>query len=176
MNYPENFKTEESKLLFLKSEEIVELVAEIVALIPEDNEMLNEIAAFMRGDSYLMQVKIVGAEAGNLYDIRMECAALIRKAGRDLYLSKHSLSMFDFEYVSYTELLRDKIDEFKALFKAWILTFNPHHGIKDDWGLFNPPGIELPDLDEDSSFDSDDFWMILMTHRFKYFLSISNQF
>ena len=153
MQFPERFKNEESKALFYKGGEIIELVSEIAALIPEDNEILNEIAGFMRADSYVMQVKIVGAEGGGLYDIKMECAALIRKAGRDLYVQKHSLEMFDFEYVSYMDLLREKIDEYKVLFKDWIGTFDPYHAIKDDWGLFNPPGIELPDLEDDEAVD-----------------------
>ena len=151
MQYPEKFNTAESKALFMKGGEIIELVSEIVSLIPEDHEMLNEIAKYMIADSYVLQVKIVGAEAGGLYDIKMECAALIRKAGRDLYVQKFSLEMFDFEYVSYMDLLRDKVDEYKVLFKDWIGTFDPYHAIKDDWGLFNPPGIELPDLDDDVS-------------------------
>ena len=153
MQFPDRFKTEESKALFEKGGEIIELVSEIAALIPEDNEILNEIARFMREDSYVMQVKIVGAEGGGLYDIKMECAALIRKAGRDLYVQKHSLEMFDFEYVSYMDLLREKIDEYKVLFKEWVSTFDPYHAIKDDWGLFNPPGIELPDADDDDAAD-----------------------
>jgi len=151
MQYPEKFNTAESKALFMKGGEIIELVSEIVSLIPEDHEMLNEIAKYMIADSYVLQVKIVGAEAGGLYDIKMECAALIRKAGRDLYVQKFSLEMFDFEYVSYMDLLRDKVDEYKVLFKDWVGTFDPYHAIKDDWGLFNPPGIELPDLDDDVS-------------------------
>ncbi len=151
MQYPEKFNTAESKALFMKGGEIIELVSEIVSLIPEDHEMLNEIAKYMIADSYVLQVKIVGAEAGGLYDIKMECAALIRKAGRDLYVQKYSLEMFDFEYVSYMDLLRDKVDEYKVLFKDWVGTFDPYHAIKDDWGLFNPPGIELPDLDDDVS-------------------------
>jgi len=158
MPFPDRFKTEESKALFEKGGEIIELVSEIAALIPEDNEILNEIARFMREDSYVMQVKIVGAEGCGLYDIKMECAALIRKAGRDLYVQKHSLEMFDFEYVSYMDLLREKIDEYKILFKDWVGTFDHYHAIKDDWGLFNPPGIELPDADDDASdfFDDED--------------------
>lgn len=153
VQFPERFKNEESKALFEKGGEIIELVSEIAALIPEDNEILNEIAGFMRADSYVMQVKIVGAEGDGLYDIKMECAALMRKAGRDLYVQKHSLEMFDFEYVSYMDLLREKIDEYKVLFKDWIGTFDPYHAIKDDWGLFNPPGIELPDLEDDEAVD-----------------------
>ncbi|MBP9197791.1 MAG: hypothetical protein KBF35_09010 [Saprospiraceae bacterium] len=158
MQFSDRFKTEESKALFEKGGEIIELVSEIAALIPEDNEILNEIARFMREDSYVMQVKIVGAEGGGLYDIKMECAALIRKAGRDLYVQKHSLEMFDFEYVSYMDLLREKIDEYKVLFKEWVSTFDPYHAIKDDWGLFNPPGIELPDADDDAAdfFEDED--------------------
>jgi hypothetical protein len=38
----------------------------------------------MLSDAMLLTVKVAGAEAGGLYDIRMEAAAIIRKAARDL--------------------------------------------------------------------------------------------
>lgn len=148
-----NIKSKEGQSLYEKGGEIIELVTEIIDLIPEDNDILKEIGGFMASDAYTLQVKVVGAEAGGLYDIKMECAALIRKAGRELYVQKHSLEMFGFEYVSYMDMLRDRIDEYKALFIEWIDTFDPNQSIKDDWGLFNPPGIEFSDDDDDIDFD-----------------------
>jgi hypothetical protein len=151
------FKNPIAKALFDKGGEIIELVHEITDLIPEEDEMLKHTAAFMREDAYMLQVKVSGAEGGKLYDIKMECAAIIRKAGRDLYVQKHNLEMFDFEYVSYMDLLRDKLDEYKAIFIQWVETFDPKVAIKDDWGLFNPPGVDLDDdYIPDDLFDDDD--------------------
>lgn len=152
------FKNHHAKALFDKGGEIIELVHEITDLIPEDDEMLKQVAAFMKEDAYMLQVKVSGAEGGKLYDIKMECAAIIRKAGRDLYVQKHNLEMFDFEYVSYMDLLRDKLDEYKAIFIQWVGTFDPKVAIKDDWGLFNPLGVELDDdyIPDDLMDDDDD--------------------
>ena len=152
------FKNPHAKALFDKGGEIIELVHEITDLIPEDDEMLKQVAAFMKEDAYMLQVKVTGAEGGKLYDIRMECAAIIRKAGRDLHVQKHNLEMFDFEYVSYMDLLRDKLDEYKAIFIQWVGTFDPKVAIKDDWGLFNPPGVDLDDdyIPDDLMDDDDD--------------------
>jgi hypothetical protein len=152
------FKNPHAKALFDKGGEIIELVHEITDLIPEDDEMLKQVASFMKEDAYMLQVKVSGAEGGKLYDIRMECAAIIRKAGRDLYVQKHNLEMFDFEYVSYMDLLRDKLDEYKAIFIEWVGTFDPKVAIKDDWGLFNPPGVDLDDdyIPDDLMDDDDD--------------------
>ena len=151
------FKNPIAKALFDKGGEIIELVHEITDLIPEDDEMLKHTSSFMREDAYMLQVKVSGAEGGKLYDIKMECAAIIRKAGRDLYVQKHNLEMFDFEYVSYMDLLRDKLDEYKAIFIQWVETFDPKVAIKDDWGLFNPPGVDLDDdYIPDDLFDDDE--------------------
>jgi hypothetical protein len=150
-----DLKSEEARALFNKGGEIIDLVRDIVALIPEDDDMLQSIAEFMKGDSYILQVKVVGAEAGRLWDIRMECAALIRQAGNSLYVQKHNLEAFDFEYVSYMDLLRTALDEYKMLFKAWITTFDPQKAIEDEWGLFNPPGRIFDDSD-DIDFDDDE--------------------
>ncbi len=150
-----NFKSQEAQRLFDKGGEIINLVAEIVALIPDDEPMLQSIAEFMKADAYILQVKVSGAEAVSLWDIKMECAALIRQSGKSLYIHKHSLEAFDFEYVSYMDLLRTAVDEYKLLFKAWIATFDPQKAIEDDWGLFNPIGKIFDDSD-DIDFDDDD--------------------
>lgn len=148
-----NFKTKEGQALYEKGGEIIELVTELIALIPEENEMLREVSRFMAEDAYTLQVKVSGAEAVILYDIKMECAALIRKAGKELYVQRHNFEMFGYEYMSYMKLLIERLDEYKALFIQWIGTFDPHQSIKDEWGLFNPPGIEFSEDDDDIDFD-----------------------
>jgi hypothetical protein len=148
-----NIKTKEGQALYEKGGQIIELVTELIDLIPEENHMLREVSRFIAEDAYTLQVKVSGAEAGSLYDIKMECAALIRKAGRELYVQRHNFEMFGYEYMSYMKLLVDRLDEYKALFILWIDTFDPHQSIKDDWGLFNPLGIEFSDENDDIDFD-----------------------
>lgn len=106
----------------------------------------------------IILAKINGAEAVKLYDIKMENAALIRKAARDIMVSGNNLAEFGFSDAKYYKIIRNLIEEFKILFADWVSKFNPNYFIVDDWGLFNPPGIskdytqsdeELDFLDED---------------------------
>lgn len=144
--------------ILAKAEEIFDLVKTITDLIPENDELLQSYKSQLLGDAMIIPVKISGAEAVKLYDIKMENAAIIRKAARDLMVAYHGLEMFGFKDVKYYLLVREKIEEFRLLFVDWVANFNPKHFITDDWGLFNPPGIsydyeqrddELNFLDED---------------------------
>ena len=92
-------------------------------------------------------------------DIRIEYAAIIRKAAPDLKVSNHSLEMFGFEEVEYFDIVRDLIEEYRLLFIDWVPGFDKWNYITDRWGLFNPPGVGPVDKDpdEDIPFNPDDF-------------------
>jgi len=135
--------------IYLKGKEILDMVSKITALIPENDEFLNEVKSCMLCDAALLTVKVAGAEAAELYDIKMENAAIIRKAARDLMVQQHSLDMFGFEYVEYYQIVRDLIEEYRLLFIDWVAGFDKWDYIIDRWGLFNPPGIGPFDKDPD---------------------------
>lgn len=145
--------------IFKKGQEILEVVKQVGDLIPEDDEHLQYIKAQMFGDAALLTVKIAGAESAGLYDIRMEAAAIIRKAARDLMVTNHSLEMFGFEEVEYFILVRDLIEEYRLLFIDWVAGFDKWNYIIDRWGLFNPPGVGPfdHDPDDDIPFNPHDF-------------------
>jgi hypothetical protein len=88
----------------------------------------------MRGNSLIIPAKISGAEAGDLYIIRMENAAIIRKAAMDIYLDCHMLEENDADEQD-VELLRSEIDQFRLLFIDWVNGFEKDE-YEDDWGLF----------------------------------------
>ena len=71
----------------LKGKEILEMVTKITDLIPDDDEYLSEIKGCMLSDTALLTVKVAGAEAAELYDLKMENAAIVRKAARDLTMT-----------------------------------------------------------------------------------------
>ena len=135
--------------IFLKGKEIFDMVNKIAALIPETDEYLNEVKSCMLSDAALLTVKVAGAEAAELYDLKMENAAIIRKAARDLLVQQHSLDMFGFEYVEYYQIVRGLIEEYRLLFIDWVAGFDKWDYIIDRWGLFNPPGIGPFDKDPD---------------------------
>ena len=93
-------------------------------------------------------------------NIRMECAAIIRKAAHDLKISNHSLKRFGFEEVEYFDIVRDLIEEYRLLFIDWVAGFDKWNYTTDRWGLFNPPGVGPfdKDPDEDIPFNPDDFF------------------
>ena len=139
----------ESLPIYRKGKEIFDIVNNICALIPENDEYLNEIKSWMLSDAAQLTVKVAGAEAAGLYDLKMENAAIIRKAARDLMVQQHSLDAFGFEYVEYYQIVRDLIEEYRLLFIDWVAGFDKWDYIIDRWGLFNPPGVGPFDKDPD---------------------------
>ena len=101
----------------------------------------------------------MGAESVELYDIKMENAAIIRKAARELATYTHGIEMTGFKDTEYLDLLRKEVEEFRILFAEWVKPFNPWDYIIDRWGLFNPPGINYDDHDPDDDipFDPNNF-------------------
>lgn len=144
--------------IYRKGLEIFEVVNQICELIPDDEEMLGQVKGVMLEDAMLLTVKVAGATGGQLYDIKMECAAIIRKAARELMIQNHSLEMFGFEHVEYYQIVRDLIEEYRLLFIDWVAGFDKWDYIIDRWGLFNPPGLGPfdKDADDDIPFNLDD--------------------
>jgi len=146
--------------IYQKGKEIYELVTRITDLIPEDNEHLMFVKSDMLLDAAQLTVKIEGAEAAGLYDLKMENAAIIRKAARDLVVHQHSLEAFGFEHTEYCEMIRSLVEEYKLLFINWVESFDKWDYVIDRWGLFNPPGVGPFDKDPDddipfSGFEED---------------------
>ncbi len=144
-------KNPEELPIFKKGMEIYDVVNEISDLIPEENGMLQEIKMQMLSDAAMLKVKVAGAEGGDLYDIRMQNAALIRKAALDLMVKNHSLKAFGFEHVEYFSIVRDLIEEYRLLFIEWVEGFDKWNYTIDRWGLFNPPGVGPHDKDPDDN-------------------------
>ena len=148
----ENFENTDDRLekipLYKKGLEILDLVRQIGDLIPDDEENeLSSVKHHILEDAYMLTVKIAGAEEGDLYDIRMENAAIIRKSAMSLMIQNHSLKMFGFEHVEYFQMVRDLIEEYRLLFIDWVEGFDKSNYIIDRWGLFNPPGVGPFDVD-----------------------------
>ena len=146
--------------IYKKGMEIVDATRQICDLIPDDNPHLGFVKAEMLADAMQLCVKVAGAEGGDLYDLKMEAAAIIRKAARDLMVQNHSLEMFGFEEVEYYNIVRDLIEEYRLLFIEWVAGFDKWNYIIDRWGLFNPPGVGPfdHDPDDDIPFNPDDFF------------------
>ena len=143
--------------IYKKGKEILDVVMGIADLIADDHEYLSHIKAIMLEDAMLLTVKVAGAEGGELYDIKMEAATLIRKAAMELMIQNHSLKMSGFEHVEYYQMVRDLIEDYRLLFIEWVSGFDPFNYAIDRWGLFNPPGVSPFDHDPDDDIPFNGF-------------------
>jgi len=148
--------------LYQKAEQIYKITSGLIEIIPADNEFLQETTVrFMMENAMIIPAKIAGAQAVELYDLKMEHATIIRKAARELYVQAGSLGFEEtISDQDYIRLLRKEIDEFRLLFIDWVADFDVWNYIKDNWGLFNPPGISAHDKDPDDDipFNPDDYF------------------
>ena len=109
-------------------------------------------------DAILIPAKIAGAEAGDLYSIRMQNAVVVRYHALHLYAQMGSLRFHTkFKDLEYVTLIRKELDEFRLLFVEWIATFDTTNYIWDEWEMFNPPNAIPPNDFDDDSFDMDAF-------------------
>ena len=147
--------------LYQKAEQIYKITRGLVEIVPADNEFLQETTVrFMMENAMIIPAKIAGAQAVELYDLKMENATIIRKAARELYVQAGSLRFEEaISDQDYIHLLRNEIEEFRLLFIDWVAGFDVWNYIKDNWGLFNPPGVSAHDKDPDDDipFNPDDF-------------------
>ncbi|MET3732974.1 hypothetical protein [Moheibacter stercoris] len=138
--------------IMVKAMEIQELVSALRVFYEEaevdENSPLEMQLDMIHENSLIIPAKIAGAEGGDIYDIRMENAAIIRKAAREISVTLGYLDLGRLEENEYTDLIRLEIENFKVLFREWLKTFDPWNYVLDDWGLFNPPGIDYEDEDE----------------------------
>jgi hypothetical protein len=155
--------------VYKKAEDIADIIDKLSLFINESIENNLEDAELLMaksyvddivGNSYLICAKIAGAEAVDLYDLKMENAAIIRKAAREISTNCSGLKMFDIQGFDYLNLLREEIELFRVEFAEWVKTFDPWNYIIDRWGLFNPPGVNYDDHDPDDDipFNPDDFF------------------
>ena len=145
--------------IYQKGREIVDLVRNIADLIDDEKGELGFTKGLMLEDAYMLTAKIVNAEGGDMYAIRMENAAIIRRAGNNLKLHIHTLKMFGFEHTEHYMMVRQKVEEYRVLFIDWVASFDKTNYFIDDWGLFNPPGVQLPDNVKDADDDFNPDWM-----------------
>jgi len=155
--------------VYKKAREIMVLGSKIGGAISKDDydfqdetegELLEVYANYIIENSFIIPAKIASAESADIYDVRMENAAIIRRATRRILTSCSGLELCGYKEHDFIELLRDEIEAFRILFAEWVKTFDEWDYTIDRWGLFNPPGVNYDDLDPDDDipFDSDNLF------------------
>ena len=98
-------------------------------------EMMEDHLGMIMGDAYEVAVKIKSSEAGGLYIMRMENAAIIRKNAQFIKISTNSFMLEEMMEPQHRQIIREEIDKFKELFKTWVTSF-VKDDCEDEWGLF----------------------------------------
>jgi hypothetical protein len=140
---------EELETIFEEDEEDFE-EGEAEELAEEDIATFGEhYKSMMMEDVMIMNTKLRGAEAGDLYSIRMENAVIIKTHAVSLLTATSGLKMIGLSNNKYLQLLRDEIEEFRKLFVEWINSFDKTNDIPDGWGLFYDPDIDYKNFEDD---------------------------
>jgi hypothetical protein len=124
-------------------EDVEELAEEDIATFGEHYK------GMMMEDIMIINAKLRGAEAGDLYSIRMENAVIIKTHAVSLLTATSGLKMIGLSTNKYLQLLRDEIEEFRKLFLDWINSFDKTNDIPDGWGLFYDPNIDYQNFDDE---------------------------
>jgi hypothetical protein len=162
---PRKLRKYESLPIYQKSQELFDLVDVIAEALKED-DMKESLSVQMCSNAALIQAKIAGAEGGGLYSLRMQNAVLIKLAVQDMFNAVSFASMVKINEEDYVQLMRDKVEEFRIEFVAWIRSFDKTYDIPDNWAIrfdtSTPEQEKMEELmfDEDKffeGFDEDDF-------------------
>ncbi|MCO4291950.1 hypothetical protein NF867_03630 [Solitalea sp. MAHUQ-68] len=136
---PDAYRREQERIhnlpIYKKAVEIADITKAITEAIDPEKDVM-EIGQQMLGNAYMLAAKVVGAEGGDLYTLRMECAVVIKIHARELTSQTTLCKMEELAADKYLQLLRDEIDSFRLLFIDWVNGFDKENDIQDNWGLF----------------------------------------
>lgn len=131
------------KALYKKWKNIVFMLNGVIKPHMEENTNEDDItqkitksaAINIFSDAHIVATKILSSEAAGIYISRMENASIIRTNAQSISSSLLLLLAEDNADEEHVLVLRQEIEEFKLLFKAWVASFQKDEFI-DDWGLF----------------------------------------
>ncbi len=89
-----------------KALQIVKITNMLTEAFYEDKDQLN-LAEQMKPNAHSIPAKIAGAEAGDLYSLRMENATIIKIAARALNVQTTLCKHIRLANIDYLQLLRD---------------------------------------------------------------------
>ncbi|OOQ60730.1 hypothetical protein BC343_24365 [Mucilaginibacter pedocola] len=154
--------------VYKKAEEVYELAKAMVEVMEDTDKREAEwFSNEIMSNATMILGKIANAEGGGLYSLRMYNAVRIRLGIQDMMTAVISTEMFGMNEDDYVQLMRDKVEEFRIEFVAWIRGFDKSNDIPDDWAIrfdtSTPEQEKLEELmfDEDKffeSFDDGDDW------------------
>ncbi|MFN8430337.1 MAG: hypothetical protein U0V04_10180 [Spirosomataceae bacterium] len=118
-----------------KAKEIFRTVHSLISTIDYEKDTM-AYRDILFEDIAIINAKISGAEAVDLYSLKMENAVLIKIHACSIISTTSGMKMMNLGHEDYLNVLRDEMEEFRKLFVDWIATFDKTNDIPDDWGLF----------------------------------------
>lgn len=103
----------------------------------DDGEDDIELKPHLLEDVAVINAKISGAEAGDLYSIRMENAVIIKVHAVSINNIMYTYEMMGIGNVEYLKLIRSEIEEFRKIFVDWVASFKRNDEMPDEWGIWN---------------------------------------
>ncbi|MGR3811308.1 hypothetical protein [Jiulongibacter sp. NS-SX5] len=120
-----------------KAKDLLNTILAFNATVEEDQDTA-DLKSSLLTDVGIINAKIIGAEAGDLYMIRMENAVLIKVSAVNIKTTMSAFEMFDIGNPEYLELIRNEIEEFRNIFVEWVDSFDRTNDLLDDeWGIWN---------------------------------------
>ncbi len=131
----EEYKRVENLPITKKARGLLKTINSLIATIDQEKDLLRYGDSLFE-DIAIINAKIRGAEAADLYTLRMENAVLIKIHARNIISTTSGLKMMYLGYKDHLLMLRDEMEEFRLIFVEWVNGFDKANDIPDDWGLF----------------------------------------
>lgn len=131
----EKRRRKENLPIVKKAKDIFQTINALIATIDYEKDDLG-YRDILFEDIAIINAKISGAEAAELYTLRMENAVIIKIHARNIITITSGMKMMKLGHEEYLNLLRDEMEEFRILFVDWVNSFDKSDDIPDDWGLF----------------------------------------
>ena len=120
-----------------KARDLLNTIQAFNATVEDDEETI-DLKSSLLGDVSIINAKIIGAEAGDLYTIRMENAVLIKVSAVNIKTTIFAFEMFEVGNPEYLDLIRNEIEDFRKIFVEWVASFDRTNDMmEDEWGIWN---------------------------------------
>lgn len=126
-------KLERAKNLYNQARQVYRYAAVFCETLK--GEMAEMTTALIMQNAMMLCPKIMGAEGGDLYVLRMENASIIRTNARELETQVKASYLYEKCSKSDRDVVVAEIEKFRELFKIWVQHFEKDD-YEDEWGLY----------------------------------------
>lgn len=137
--YERERKEEEKRVANLpivkKAKDLFVTINAFVETFSDDKDTL-DLKSSLFNNVAIINAKISGAEAGDLYSIRMENAVLIKVNAVDIKTTAYTLEIMEIGDADYIDIIKNEVDEFRKIFVEWVATFDRNNNMGDEWGIW----------------------------------------